>query len=81
MIAASMRTLPTVGSLVELKLLHGLRLTLWPTRTKLLAISPSTASEPSFLMMLALFERPVSVAPIVGRTITSLAAAIVSDVE
>ena len=56
-------------------------MTLWPTRTKLLAISPSTASEPSFLLMLELLERAVSVAPIVGRMITSLAAAIVSELE
>ena len=53
MIAASMRTFVIAGSVDALEFAHGFapRLTLWPTRTKLLAISPSVASEPSTSVM------------------------------
>src|SRR5690348_9038485 len=84
MIAASMRTLVIVGSPAELKLppqLPLLRTTLWPTRTQLFAIRPSVASEPSLRMMLESVEPLVSLPSLVGRTITSLAAAMVSGLE
>src|SRR3954452_7541809 len=82
-IAASISTLRTIGSVAVSRLLAQLpsllRVIGCATRTKLLAIRPSVASAPDWRRTLPSLDRLDNTPPSVGRTITSLAAAIVID--